>query len=276
MVNAWNRRQFVHRGLAFGSGIGLAAACRQADSATVQSRDADWAEPPDLERAKAQAKEFVTYGVPTDWANYGEVIDQFAQTYGFELNHIDTDMASLTEITKFDLEKQNPRAICGDIGLLYGAIATRRQVVPPYLPPTASRLPAGLKGATGGWVATYTGVPALVVNTDVVPTPPQTWEDLLNPAYTGKVSSLNPVRAGNSATAFLAWSYAFGGDETDMAAAVDFAKALLPQLAAVPANHQTLEKGEVPIQINYDFNCIHAAERLKASFPAFPFTPLQP
>ncbi|GAB4365847.1 MAG: extracellular solute-binding protein [Elainellaceae cyanobacterium] len=224
----------------------------------------DWSKEPDLEHAKEQAREFVTYGIPADWANYGEVVQKFAQRYGFTLQHIDTDMSSLREITKFDTEKNNPRAICGDIGLLYAAIAEQKGVAPPYLPASAAILPPDLKGKEGGWVATYTGVPAFVVNADVIQTIPQVWNDLLASEYQGKISGMNPVAAGNAATAFLAWAYAHGGNEENMAPAIEFARKIVPQFSTAPANLQTLEKGEVPIQITYDFICNSMAETLKA------------
>jgi putative spermidine/putrescine transport system substrate-binding protein len=261
MLYSLNRRRLLQYCAMLGGSTLLTTACRGSQSTRALD---EWSQVPNLERAKEQAREFITYGMPPDWANYGEVIQTFAQRYGLTLNHIDTDMSSLEEIIKFDAEKNNPRAICADIGLLYGAIAERQGVIPPYLPERASILPQGFKGREGGWVATLTGVPALVVNVDVVKTVPQTWDDLLAPEFRGKVSAMNPARAGNAATAFLAWAYAHGGDEANMAPAIAFAKKLLPQFSSIPANTQTLEKGEVPIQINYDFNCSSAAETLRA------------
>lgn len=252
------RRHFLKYCAACSSSAFLAASCTRSSSNWE-----DWSKAPDLQRAKEQAKEFVTYGMPADWANFGEVFQQFARFYGFDFRHIDTDMSSLVEIAKFDAEKNNPRAICGDIGLLYTAIAERKAVIPTYLPPRAARLPLGLKGKMGGWIAIYTGVPALVINIDVIPRIPQTWKDLLAPDYKGKISSINPVSAGNSATTFLAWAYALGGDENNLTPAIEFAKKMLPQFSHAPANIQTLEKGEVPLQINYDFICNSLAKKLK-------------
>ena len=221
--------------------------------------EADWSTAPDVEKAKEQGKDFATYGMPDDWANYGEVMQKFAETYSIELKRTDTDMSSLEEITKFDAEKNNPVAVCADIGLMYGVIAESRGVVPPYMPPSAEKLPVGLKGKEGGWVATFAGVPAFVVNTDVVKNVPQTWADLIKPEYTGMINAMDPTKSGTDGTTFIAWAYANGGDETNLDAAVDFAKQMVGQFSAAASNAQTLEKGEVPIQIKYDFNCAAAA-----------------
>ena len=126
--------------------------------------DAVWEAAPDESLATEQAQELVTYGMPDDWANYGEVYKGFQASLGItDGKHTDTDMTSLEEITKFDAEKANPLAMMADIGLLFGKVATDRGVVPSYLPPTAEQLPEGYKGSTGGWVATFAGVPSFVL-----------------------------------------------------------------------------------------------------------------
>ena len=240
-------------GLPLGVGLRVAAA----------QDDAVWAGEPDLAKAAEQAKDFQTYGMPDDWANYGGVLKAFAEKYGFELNRTDTDMTSMEEIVKYDAEKDNPVAVSSDIGLIYGPIAEARGVVPPYLPPSAEGLPAGLKAANGGWVATFTGVPSIIVNTDVIPTVPATWEDLLKPEYTGKIGMRDPRTAGEGANAFFAWAYANGGSEEDLAPGVEFAKKLVPQFAAQEGNAQAVEKGEIPVLIKYDFNALAIQAQLK-------------
>lgn len=260
---AMDRRRFL-----VGSGtLGLAAAFGLARPASLAAfaAEGDWSAPVNLEAAKMQAAEFISYGMPDNWANYGEVLQKMAAANGFTLNHIDTDMSSLEEITKFDAEKNNPVAISADIGILFGPVAEARGVVPPYMPPRAEKLPAGLKGKEGGWVATYTGVPAFVVNTDVVKNVPRSWDDLLKPEYKGLVGSIDAGGSGGTDLAvFISWAYANGGSETNLEPGAEFAKRMLPQFSTAAKNAQTLERGEVPIQIKYDFNCIAAAAQVKA------------
>ena len=259
-----SRRHF----LAGSGALGLAAALGVSPAAVRAALAADmsaWPLPPDLAAAKAEGAQFQTYGMPDSWANYGEVIQKLGQRYGFKADHTDTDMNSLEEITKFEAEKNNAVAICADIGILYGTVADQKGVVPPYMPPLAAKLPAGLKGDKGGWVATFTGVPAMVVNTDVVKNVPKTWADLAKPEYKGKVETIDAAGgAGTSVSTFIAWAYAYGGSEENLKPAIDFAKAMVGQYASASANNQTLEKGEVPILIRYDFNCIAAAKAVKA------------
>ncbi|HEV2009566.1 MAG TPA: ABC transporter substrate-binding protein [Candidatus Limnocylindria bacterium] len=224
----------------------------------------DWKGAADVAKAKAQAVDFQTYGMPDSWANYGESIDQFCKKNGFTCKRTDTDMSSNEEITRFDAEKNNPVAVFADIGLLYGPVAEKKGVVPNFLPPSASKLPDGFKAKTGGWIATFTGVPGFIVNTDVIKNVPQTWDDLLKPEYKGKIGMGDPRKSGTAATSFLAWAYAHGGSEDNLQPGVDFAKKLLPNIKGVAeGNAQTLEKGEVPIQIKYDFNLLAAQTTLK-------------
>ena len=225
----------------------------------------DWAAAPDLAKAKEQGAQFTSYGMPDSWANYGEVLQKLAGHYGFTLAHTDTDMNSLEEVTKFDAEKNNPVAICADIGILFGKVAEQKGVVPDYIPPNAAKLPVGLKGDKGGWVATFTGVPAMVVNTDVIKNVPKTWADLVKPEYKGKIEAIDASNGnGTHVAVFIAWAYANGGSETNLGPAVEFAKTMLGQFATASGNAQTLEKGEVPILIKYDFNCIAAAKAVQA------------
>ena len=238
-------------------GVGMATPLAWHDVARVAAAqdDAAWAGEPDIAKAAEQAKDFQTYGMPDDWANYGGVLKAFSKKYGFPVNRVDTDMTSIQEITKYDAEKNNPVAVSSDIGLIYGPIAEEVGVVPPYLPPSAESLPANLRGTEGGWVATFTGVPAIIVNTDVISTVPETWDDLLGEEFTGKIGMRDPRTAGEGAAAFLAWAYANGGSENDLAPGIAFAQQFLPQFAAKEGLPE-LEKGEIPVAIKYDFNAL--------------------
>ncbi len=239
-------------------GLGIATPFARHDFARLAAAqdDAAWDGEPDLAKAAEQAQDFQTYGMPDDWANYGGVLQAFSQKYGFPVNRVDTDMTSIQEITKYDAEKNNPVAVSSDIGLIYGPIAEEVGVVPAYLPPSAKGFPANLRGTNGGWVATFTGVPSIIVNTDVISTVPETWDDLLGEEFVGKIGMRDPRTAGEGAASFLAWAYANGGSENDLNPGIEFAQRLLPQFGPKEGNAQELEKGEVPVMIKYDFNAL--------------------
>ncbi|HET6221870.1 MAG TPA: extracellular solute-binding protein [Dongiaceae bacterium] len=225
----------------------------------------DWTSAPDVAKAKEQAAQgIITYGLPDDWANYGESLQQFCAHHQLpSCQHTDTDMSSNEEITRYDAEKNKPAAVFSDIGIAFGSVAEARSVVPPYLPPNAARLPDGWKAKTGGWVATFVGVPSIIVNTDVVKNVPKSWDDLLKPEYQGLIGVSDPQTSGTGGATFIAWAFAHGGDENNLEPGVEYAKKLLPNLAGPSGNDATLEKGEVPIQVRYDFLGIAAANKLK-------------
>lgn len=225
----------------------------------------DWKLPPDPAKAKVQAADFQTYGLPDTWANYGKSLQRFCERNGFTCQRTDTDMSSNEEITKFDAEKNKPTGVMADIGLPYGPVAEKKGVLPPYLPPSAAKLPGGFKAKTGGWIATFVGVPGFIVNTDVVKRVPKTWDDLVRPEYKGLIGMSDPRTSGTGIATLLAWVYAHGGDENNLGPGIEFAKKLLPNFKGVATgNVQSMEKGEIPIQVKYDFNLVAAQVALKA------------
>lgn len=252
-----------------GAAAGAAALAPMVRGGSASAQDDPWLTPFDVAKATEQAKELQTYGMPDDWANYGEVYKAFWTSLGItDGKHTDTDMSSLEEITKFDAEKANAVAMFADIGMLWGPVAEAKGVTPAYLPPAAEKLPAAYKGATGGWVATFAGVPALVVNNKALADQGlpaiATWADLLKPEFKGKIGSPgDPRSSGTAQTTFIAWAYANGGDSNNLQPAIDYSKLILPQYNAAAASIDLLEKGEIVAWIRYDFNCAAAVNTLK-------------
>ncbi len=92
---------------------------------------------------------------------------------------------------------------------------------------------------------------------------PKSWDDLVKPEYAGLIGMSNPATSGTGGATFLAFAFAHGGDENNLEPGIEFAKKIVPNLAGPSGNDATLEKGEVPIQIRYDFLGIAAAKALK-------------
>ncbi|WP_214325598.1 ABC transporter substrate-binding protein [Nonomuraea sediminis] len=225
--------------------------------------DYDWSKAPDTAKIAEQGKDLPTYGLAPDWANYGEVVKAFCAKYNATCAHKDTDMSSSEEIVKFDAEKDNPIGTASDIGLMWGPVAEAKGVVPDYRPPSASKLKDWQRGK--GWVATFVGAPAFVVNTDKVQNPPKSWQDLLKPEYKGQIAIKNPTSSGTGQAMIVAAAVANGGSVENLAPAFDYFKKLKDtgNISDVKMSEETLEKGEAPIQINYDFNGIAQKAALK-------------
>jgi putative spermidine/putrescine transport system substrate-binding protein len=228
----------------------------------------------DSTKAADQAKTFETYGAPNSWANYGQEFTDFCQAkFSFDCNRKDRsqgeDMSSAEEIAAFDSEKNNPKAVLADIGILFSSAAEQKGVLSGYVPAAATKLPAYLFGKNGGWEATFVGVPGFVVNVDYLTSKniavPQTWADLAKPDYQGLVGFGKPGSSGTATMAFVAMNLAAGGTLDDYTKGIAYAKTLLPNIQGVAeGNADQFEKGAVPIQIKYDFNLIALANQEKA------------
>ena len=225
----------------------------------------------DRDAAAEQARTFKTYGMANDWANYGEQFTTFCEvSFGFDCNtperSLGEDLLGAQEIAQLDAEKNNPVAILADIGILFVLQAERVGVTADYLPPNAARLPEPFKSASGGWVATFAGVPSFIVNVDFLDARdlpvPRSWAELARPEYAGMVG-LNRVGISGSGTwAFVAMNLAAGGSTSDYQPGLEYGRRLLPNLTA-QATLDTFEKGEVPISVRFDYNHIAWLDQLR-------------
>lgn len=231
----------------------LGAACAGAP-ATI-GRDA-----PDVAAAAEQARTFATYATPNGWGNYGEQFTTFCMAkFGFDCNRPERsqseDILSAEEVQKFDAEKNNPGAVLADVGILFIPQALAVNTLADYEPPNATLLPDALHGP--GWVTTFVGVPAIMVNVDFLEAHglpiPNSWADLLNPAYAHMVGLSKVGVSGSGTFSFVAMNIAAGGTVDDWAPGIAYAKALLPNLTS-QVSIETFERGEVPISVRFDFN----------------------
>lgn len=215
---------------------------------------------PNAAAAADQARTFATYATPNGWGNYGEQFTTFCQqAFNFDCNRpersLAEDILSAQEVQKFDAEKNNPGAILADLGILFIPQAEQVGILADYEPPNAGLLPDSLHGP--GWVTTFVGVPALLVNVGFLESRglpvPRSWADLLNPAYAGMVGLSRVGVSGSSTYAFVAMNLAAGGSLGDWQPGIEYARQLVPNLTS-QMSIETFERGEVPISIRYDFN----------------------
>ncbi|HEV7933497.1 MAG TPA: extracellular solute-binding protein [Actinomadura sp.] len=233
-----------------------------ADAAKIDGYD--WKAAPDTSKITAQGTELTTYGLSEDWAGYGEVMRAFCAAHKAACFHSNVKLPTLEQIQKFDAEQRDPVGTISDIGLPWGRVAEAKGVVPGYLPPSARRLKDWQRGKEGGWVATFAGSVAFVVNTTKVKHPPKKWADLLKPEYKGMIGAPDPRRTGIGQYMVIAAALANGGGIDDPGPGYDFFARLkrTGNLSTAKLNKITLRSGEAPIQIDYDFSGI--AQRAKA------------
>lgn len=205
--------------------------------------------------AGAQAEnKIVSYGMPREWANLGEMWDTFMETYGIA-SWEDTDMGSATEIAKFLAEAENPVADIGDIGILFAPTAVQFGVAAPFKNDTWDQIPDWAKHPDGLWATQYYGTLSFWVNTDFVENVPRTWQDLLKPEYKGLVSFNDPRTAAQGNFAVIGAAFANGGDETNVQPGLDFFKQLIDLGNAGPPGIDLadMQKGSAVIAIGWDY-----------------------
>lgn len=255
LQHALNRRRLLQGGVALGGAAalgGLRMPTGLAQDAPVLPADTT-----DMEAliAGAQAEnKIVSYGMPREWANLGEMWDTFLATYGIE-SWEDTDMGSATEIAKFLAEKDNPVADIGDIGILFAPTAVQFGVAAPFKNDTWDEIPDWAKHPDGLWATQYYGSLSFWVNTDLVETVPRTWQDLLKPEYEGLVSIDDPRTAAQGNFTVIGAAFANGGDETNVDPGLAFFKQLneAGNLGPSGLDLAKLQKGEIVLAVGWDY-----------------------
>ena len=216
--------------------------------------------------AKKEGK-IVSYGIPNDWLNYEKMWDVFTKRYG--VTHADTDMSSAEEIAKFLAEKNAPVADVGDVGLAFGPIGTEQGAFMAYKNSKWNEIPDWAKGADGTYAAAYYGAVAFIVNPKLVKNVPKQWRDLLRPEYKGKIAINDPRRAANAQYAVIAAAMANGGSETNIQPGIDFFAKLQKSGNLIPTvpSLANIQKGEVAIGINWDYNGLNFKRELGDKVP---------
>ena len=195
--------------------------------------------------------------LPHDWANYGELISTFKQKYGIQINEENPDGSSSDEITAVKTRKGQDRAPdVLDLGQTFALSGAAEGLFAPYKVAAWDKLPDGLKDPNGLWYNDYGGYISIGCDAKAVGTCPKTFADLLKPEYKGKVAlNGNPTKAGSAFAGVFAAALANGGSFDDIQPGLDFFKKLkeVGNFNPVETTTATVEKGETPISIDWDY-----------------------
>ncbi len=158
-----------------------------------------------------------------------------------------------------------------------GQIAANEEgLIEPYISPNAAVVADEQKDADGVWTGVYVGALGLCVNTSVVEElgieMPETWDDLLDPAYEDNIAMAHPASSGTAYTTFFTQVLRLGSEE----AAMEYAKALHPNILQYTksgsASGPMAGRGEIAVSIIFSHDCIanidEGYEDLAVVFPA--------
>ncbi|WP_166878155.1 MULTISPECIES: ABC transporter substrate-binding protein [unclassified Salinibacterium] len=212
--------------------------------------------------AAAEAEgELNVIALPDTWANYGEIIALFEETYDITVNSADPDVSSAEEIQAAEnLKGQDTAPDVFDLGSAV-ALDSLDQFA-PYQVETWDDIPADYKEETGLWVYDYTGLMSIGFDSDAVPAP-ETLDDLLGADYKGKVAiNGDPTQAGAAAAAVQLVALQNGGTPDNIQPGIDWFSQLndagnfLP-LDPTPA---TIASGETPVVFDWSYNNLAEAK----------------
>ncbi|MFH0179941.1 ABC transporter substrate-binding protein [Streptomyces cacaoi] len=206
--------------------------------------------------------------LPRDWANYGALIDGFQKKYGIKVAVENPDGSSQDEINAVTSRKGQDRAPdVLDLGSSFALSAAQQGLLAPYKVASFADLPEGQKDAQARWYNDYGGYISIGCDAKRVKTCPTTFADLLKPRYKGQVAlNGNPTKSGSAFGGVYAASLASGGSFDDIQPGLDFFAELKKNgnYTPVESTPATVEKGETPISIDWDYLNAGYADEFKS------------
>lgn len=216
---ALSRREFLRW---LGGGIGLAAAgilaaCAPAVAPTTAPPPTVAATVAPTAAPKASGKISV-YSALNQSTN-----DAFFAAFKAAVPGIDVELLPLAAAgalqTRIVAEKASPKGdifVGGDRAFHDGL--GKQGLLEKYVSPNAAAIPAAYKDPNGFWTGWYVGIFAFVHNTsrlsEVGGKKPATWDDLLDPAWKGKIVMPSPITTGGGYIFLATQVFRFGMDET--------------------------------------------------------------
>ncbi|MDO8338790.1 MAG: ABC transporter substrate-binding protein [Microcella sp.] len=216
-----------------------------------------------LEAAAKAEGQLNVIALPRDWANYGEIIDLFAERYPeITINEASPDASSAEEIQAAEnLKGQDTAPDVFDLGLAVALSST--DYFAPYTVQRWDEIPDELKHPEGLFVGDYGGYMAVGYDPDAVPAP-ESLEDLLGEEYRGKVAiNGDPTQAGAAFAAVGMATVQNGGELDDFQAGIDFFAELneVGNFVKIDPTPATVASGETPVVFDWDYlNSGYAAE----------------
>ncbi|WP_406461902.1 extracellular solute-binding protein [Streptomyces sp. NBC_01622] len=219
---------------------------------------------------KAAKKEGTLHiiAVPRDWANYGAIIDGFTKKYGIKITDENPDGSSQDEINAVTSRKGQDRTPdVLDLGSSFALSAAQQGLLAPYKVASFDQIPEGQKDPKGQWFNDYGGYISIGCDAKRVKTCPTTFADLLKPQYKGQVAlNGNPTKSGSAFGGVYAAALANKGSFDDIQPGLDFFAKLKKNgnYTPVESTPATVEKGETPISIDWDYLNAGYADEFKS------------
>ncbi|WP_309104321.1 extracellular solute-binding protein [Microbacterium sp.] len=232
------------------------------DAATATSVE-DFGGFEELEAAAREEGQLNVIALPRDWANYGEILDLFAERYPeITINEASPDVSSAEEIQAAKTnEGLDTAPDVFDLGL---AVALQNtDVFAPYKVQTWDDIPDALKEPTGLFVGDYGGYMSIGYDSSKYEAPAEL-ADLLSADYKGAVAiNGDPTQAGAAFAAVGLTTIQSDGTLDDFQPGIDFFSEMQKagNLLKVDVTTATVASGETPVVFDWDYlNASHRAD----------------
>ncbi len=217
----------------------------------------------DLESAAKAEGKLNVIALPRDWANYGEILDLFAQKYPeIAIDEQSPDVSSAEEIQAADTSAGLDTAPdVFDLGLTVALQNTK--VFAPYQVENWKDIPDALKEPTGLFVGDYGGYMSIGYDSSKY-TAPASLDDLLDSSYKSSVAiNGDPTQAGAAFAAVGLATVQSDGSLDDFQPGIDFFSKLnaAGNMLKVDVTTATVASGETPVVFDWDYlNAAHSAD----------------
>jgi putative spermidine/putrescine transport system substrate-binding protein len=263
------------------SGALLAAGCSSSstNSSSSGGKSVNWADCGSVAKCGgmsaliAAAKKEGTLNVitlPSNWANYGNIMKDFTAKYGIKINDANPEGSSQDEINAMvSLKGQSRAPDVLDMGTAFAIKADQMGLLAPYQVATYANIPASAKAPDATWYGDYGGYVAIGYNPAKVKVPPTSFKDLLKPIYKNQIAiNNNPTEASAAFAAVWAAALANGGSFNNIQPGIDYFAKLRKEgnFEPVVGGPTTVENGQTPILIWWDYLL---ASEVKSQIPGF-------
>ncbi len=192
--------------------------------------------------------------LPSDWANYGNIIKDFTATYGIKVNSIAPDDSSAQEITQ--VEQKNGTSLAADVLDIGMSVATANtNLFAPYQVSNWSSIPTSQKDPSGLWVQDYGGYMSVGYNAAKLGTI-TSLSQLLTSKFKNTVAlNGNPTEANAALNGVMMANLANGGTASNIADGVAIFHKLktVGHFVPVQCTAATIKAGTTNVCINWDY-----------------------